>query len=97
MSHLFPRYESLKTPSFDKEHSNDPSMDLEELTIIYQHGNRSITYQVTSDTNVSLGSKKPFSLSQWEGKKEKVTFHESTEYGSYGYDVSKTSLHHWGT
>ena len=43
------------------------------------------------------GLKKPFSLSRWKGKKENVTFRESTKDGSYGYDVSKTTLHHWGT
>ena len=43
-----------KIPSLDKEHSNDPSMDSKDLTIIHQLKNRSITYRVTNDTNFFL-------------------------------------------
>ena len=51
-----------KIPSLDKEHSNDPSMDSKDLTIIHQLKNRSITYRVTNDKNFSLGLEKNPSL-----------------------------------
>ena len=86
-----------KIPSLDKEHSNDPCMDSKDLTIIHQLKNRSITYRVTNDTNFSLGLEKNPSL-YLDGKgRRSVTFCERKKDGSYGYDVWKTTLHHWGT